>query len=242
MEEELYVLIDRYVAGELTAEERAAFNARLNTDTDFAEKVRIYQSLTNNLSSRYKGQQRENDLRETLSRIAANELEAGSNTRSLNWYYWAAAACVLIICGVFFYSSFDQQPSYAEFAIHEPLALAERSTADSVVIKAEESFNNKEYKQALSYFDQLLEDDQENAELQLYKGIVLLELNRFDEAERIFSVVQNSNSVFKTKALWYQALSKLKQNRYDECRTIAKQIPEGSDEYDNAQELLERLD
>jgi tetratricopeptide (TPR) repeat protein len=177
-----------------------------------------------------------------LSRVAAQELEAGSKTRSLNWYYWAAAACVLIICGVFFYSSFDQQPSYAEFAIHEPLALGERSASDSVVIKAEESFNNKDYQQALSYFDQLLESDQENSELQLYKGIVLLELNRFDEAERVFKSVQDSNSVFKTRALWYLALSKLKQNRFEECRNIAAQIPEGSDEYDNAQELLERLD
>lgn len=242
MDEDIYILIDRYLAGELSVEETQAFEARIKSDTGFAEKVLLYRSLTDDLRSKFSGEEEEARLRANLAAIAQAEIQAEEQAKviSLRWYHWAAAACIALVAVMWFYRGKSALPEYAEYAFHGTLALAERGN-DSLQQQAEEAFNAKQYPQAIHYLDRLLEADPDNRELQLYRGVALLEVGRIGEAESIFNAIRSSDTAYKHKATWYLALSALKQKDYDRCRALLGQIPEESEDYASAREILDRL-
>jgi hypothetical protein len=242
MEEDIYILIDRYLAGELNTEEQKEFETRIKSDSDFAEKVLVYRSLTENLKSRFSGEEEEKRLRESLSAIAKAEIrsEAPAKVIALRWYHWAAAASIALFAIVWFYTGTATLPEYSQYAFHGSLSLAERGT-DSLQQQAEEAFNSKNYPQAVLYLNKLLEAEPDNTALKLFKGVSLLELGQVKEAETIFADIQNSNTVYQDKATWYLALSALKQKDYDRCRVLLEQLPADSEYYSKAREILERL-
>lgn len=243
MDEDIYILIDRYLAGELSAEETRDFENRISMDTAFAEKVLLYRSVTENLRSKFSGEEEEARLRARLAAIAQAELPAEKQAKvvSLRWYHWAAAASVALLVTVWYYTGKTALPQYDQFALHGSLALAERGN-DSLNLlqqQAEEAFNTKQYPQAIQYLSQLLEADPTNTELKLYKGIALLEADRVEEAEAIFDAIRKSDTAYRHKATWYLALSALKRKDYQWCRELLKQIPPESEDYDKAKEILD---
>lgn len=243
MDEDIYILIDRYLAGELGAEETRDLENRISTDTAFAEKVLLYRSVTESLRSKFSGEEEEARLRARLAAIAQAELQGEKQAKvvSMRWYHWAAAASILLIAIVWFYTGKSTLPEYEKYAFHGSLALAERGN-DSLNLlqqQAEVAFNTKQYPQAIQYFSQLLEADPANTELQLFKAIALLETGRVDEAEAIFDVISKSDTAYKHKGTWYLALSALKRKDYQRCRELLKQIPAESEDYAKAKEILD---
>ncbi len=242
MEEETYISIDRYLANEMEEEERVAFEERLKRDRNLSEKLTIYQSAAAALKAKFQREEREAMFKHNIAKIAA-ELPVAKEGKvvKLNWYAWAAAASVALLCLIIFYTT-SSKPEYSKFAHYEPIALMERGQEDDgSKVQAQRAFNSREYKFAVVLFDKLLEHDTANAEIKLYKGIALLESNKISEANEMFIKVRESNSIFKDKATWMLALSALKQEDYKTCEAYLKKIPEGSAEYDDAQRLLDEL-
>ena len=54
--------------------------------------------------------------------------------------------------------------------------------------------------------------------------------------------LSNGSSAYKQKAIWYLALSKLKQNDDAVCLDILRTISEDSEDYKRAQKLINKLD
>ena len=106
---------------------------------------------------------------------------------------------------------------------------------------AQNAFNEKNYKVAIENFEIVLKD-YDKPEVRFFYAISLLEENRYAEAETNFTTIQKGTSIYRDKATWYLALSKLKQNQYDECKNYIKQIPEDAEDYAKAQKLLSKLD
>ena len=241
MNEEIYLSFDRYLANEMPAEERAAFELKLKSDTALTEKLRIYQEVQEIVGPRYQRAEQEIAFRKNLALIGNEELvEKTGRTVTMNWYVWAAAASIALICAFLFYTS-SSTPEYSAYAHYEPLALAERGNEDATILKAQQAFNTQRYAEAVEAINALLEHDDENDGLKIYKGISLLELDRVTEANSLFAEVSNSSSIYKDKALWMLALSALKQKDYKTCEDFLKKIPVGSPEYKQAQDLLDEL-
>jgi tetratricopeptide (TPR) repeat protein len=241
MEEDIYTLIERYLAGELNPDENKAIEDRIKSDQDFAEKVALYRSLSENLKSRFSGEQDEQRLRESLQAISKTEIAKKSGkVISFQWYHWAAAASIALLGIFWFYTTTPTLPHYSQYAFHGSLSLAERGD-DSLAHKAEDAFNSAKYEQAVPFFDQLLEAEPDNTELKLYKGVSLLEVDRYKEAESIFLAVRESNTIYRDKAIWYLALSALKQKDYDKCKTYLDQLSPDSEDHSKAKEILEEL-
>ena len=110
-----------------------------------------------------------------------------------------------------------------------------------LIKNAEEAFNQRNFTNAVMYFEKLSETDSTNTEYQLYHAISLLELNFFDEADAIFTTISEGNSVYKYQAVWYHALSALKQEDKEATMRLLKTIPEGDEHYKKAQKLLKKL-
>ena len=79
-------------------------------------------------------------------------------------------------------------------------------------------------------------------ELQLYYAITNIELDNFKIADAQLNILINGNSAYKNRALWYAALSRLKQKNNEASIMLLKQIPEGADDYKEAQHLLDKLE
>src|SRR5690606_19502540 len=99
-----------------------------------------------------------------------------------------------------------------------------RGSENDLQNKAEKAFNNKDYKDAEKYLSQLLHKDQDNLELQLYKAVSLVELNKYEEADVLYQTIIQSPSVYNNKAKWYLALSKLKQKKISESISVLGSI------------------
>jgi thioredoxin-like negative regulator of GroEL len=241
MNEEIYLSFDRYLANEMPADERAAFELQLTSDTVLAEKFRIYQEVQEIVGARYQREEQEMAFRENLELIGNEEVvEKTARTVKMNWYLWAAAASIAFICAFLFYTS-SSTPEYSAYAHYEPLALAERGNEDASILKAQQAFNSQRYAEAVAAIDVLLKQDGKNDALKIYKGISLLELNRVEEANSLFTEVSRTSSIYKDKAFWMLALSALKQKDYETCEDYLRKIPEGSPEYRQAQDLLGEL-
>jgi tetratricopeptide (TPR) repeat protein len=239
MEEELYLEIERYLSNDMSADERSLFETKLKSDSAFAEKVNLYRSASERLAARFKGEEKERLFRKTLAtmEIAA---PSESKTKAIQFYGWAAAASIALLCVALFYTS-SLKPDYADYANYEPLTLVERGDDNTIKLQAQLDFNAKEYEKAIANLDELIQADPQNVELKLYKGIALLEVDQVKEANVLFEAVRNSNSVYKDRGTWMLALSALKQKDYEQCEALLKEIPNDSPEYPTAQNLLNKL-
>ncbi len=240
MDEERYTAIDRYLANEMDAAERQAFEEQLRQDSELAEKLNIYMEASRSLTARQHSEASERAFRNTLTTLMEEEKENTASSAPTRWYIWAAAACITLAIAAVVYSVIDK-PGYAEYAHFQPMELTQRGNKAVLQKHAQEAFNTKNYDQAIVYLNSLLKDEPQNADLLLHKGIALLELNRATEADAIFKQITASPSVYRNQAQWLLALSALKQKDYDRCETLLKSIPEDADEYKEAQRLLDDL-
>jgi tetratricopeptide (TPR) repeat protein len=153
------------------------------------------------------------------------------------WMYLVAAS-VVVLFGLFL---FNPNPNFEDFNQQENAYFTERGTIDANLKQAETTFNAKNYKAAIPFFEAVLKE-KKTPEIQYFYGISLLETNKIQEAEAVFNELKAGTSIYKNKAIWSLALSKLKQKDYKACKEILLTIPSDYEDYDQVQELLKELD
>lgn len=245
--EEKYQLFEKYCAQELTANDQKVLDALLDEDPSIREELKLFSELHSHLESRFTSEEELASLKDNLSDIGDNyfknkteyhkEKKEVKVIRIPSWAY-AAAASVAIIFGLFVFNQSD--PTYNEFVDIPQLSITQRAEADEVEKKAEDAFNTKQYAKAEKYLSQLQERS-ESSLFQYYYGITLLEQDKFDQASVIFNHLYKGKSVYKFKALWFEALNQLKQEKYEECAALLKAIPIDAEDYEKAQKLLKKL-
>ena len=154
------------------------------------------------------------------------------------WQY-AIAASVAILIGVFFFQNIN--PKFEDYNQPESAYFTERGEVNDNLKLAQDAFNTKKYKAAIPHFEVVLKE-KKSPEIQYFYAVSLLEDSQFQKAETNLSELKSSNSVYKNKAIWYLALSKLKQKEYKSCKEILLTIPDDYENYDQVQQLLSELD
>ncbi|WGD33523.1 tetratricopeptide repeat protein [Olleya sp. YS] len=250
MQEQDYILFENYLSGDLSSEEIADFENRVSTDEDFKQAFTIYKELSEHLQHEIGNEDNTTDFRANLDSISHRyftKLDIEENPvevkKTFSFYKLAVAASIALIMGFFVFNQFSGGADYYDFNDHGTIDFTERSSEDNVglLIKTTKAFNNKEYKEAKSYLEELLKDNPENVEYNFYYAITNIELDNFDQADSILGTIANGNSAYKNKATWYWALSKLKQDKKEDCIKLLKQIPEDADDYSQALKLLKKL-
>jgi len=247
MEEKDYILFEDYLSGDLTTEESTAFEARLSNDKAFKEAFNIYKDLSANLEHEIGNEQQNKDFKANLDNISfqhfnklENETETVSSKKTFSIYKLAVAASIALIMGFFVFNQFGD-PKYEDYNNHESMSVV-RDGSVKDLIEATKAFNNQEYELANKLIKKVLDKDPNNSELQLYYAITNIELDNFTIADAKLSELINGTSAYKDKALWYSALSRLKQRNIDACIVLLKQVNEDSDDYQQAQDLLDKLE
>jgi len=244
MKEEIYITFDNYLNNKLSDLEVTSFEEKLKSDTDFKQEFEIYKALETSLASKFENEKEEMALKKTLSNLGSKYIKPedvvkkkGKLISLFNYKQLMVAASIAFLIGLFLFN--NGNPVYSDFASHNSLELVVRGGNNDTLLKAGKAFNSKNYKEALHYLTIL--SNTNNTEIELYKGICYLELNVFVEADIIFDKISSGNSAFANTAMWYKALSMLKQGQFEACKYVLQTIPESADEYKQAKKLLRKL-
>jgi len=244
MNEETYIRFENYLANELSSEEKTLFEEQLQNDEQFNESFTLYKETTQFLEHKFSNETL--DFKENLKSISNQHFETLSSSETQEkgkviafkpWYY-AVAASVVVVMGMWFMMQND--PNYSDYNQHDTALFMERSVGDENLKEAQEAFNAKDYKKAVAAFDKIT--DFRDPELQLFYAISLIETNNYTKAQLFLDQLREGNSVYKHKATWYLALSYLKQDQKEECKSTLKEIPADAEDFDKAQELLNDLE
>ena len=131
---------------------------------------------------------------------------------------------------------------HEDYSDHGVISLSVRGGIEDVVINAQNAFNQKNYKAAEVYLSEILKTDSDNDEVKLYRAISQIEQDKFEEADTVLKQMASGKSAYKNEALWYAALSKLKQEDTKACVTLLKGLSEDTIYYEKAQKLIDKLD
>ena len=255
-------LIERYFENNLSSDELAAFQKRLSNDPGFAKAFQLEKELMEGIEA-FGNEQ----LRQQLETIHMEEAqgpfddiendaeppiyvspfdpqpENGKVVKIVGRRWWLAAA-VLILGLVARWAFTDKtatpQQLYAIYAVHD-FNFTQMSTNEELLPKAEGLLKTNQYEPALSLLDTYLQANPNATNIQIVKGIALLELGKYDPALEMFRNVQAGNTAMAGTALWYEALVYLKKGDIDECTKTLSSIPVNSSYYKDAEELLAYL-
>ena len=241
MNEEMYIAFENYLNDELSIEEKVNFEEKLQNDSKFKSDFNLYKETTSFIENKFDS--KTIDFKENLKSISKGHFSENKEDKSrvINFkpLYYAIAASVVIAFGTWF--MMQGNPEYGDFNQHENAYFTERGSVIKNLKAAQNAFNEKNYKLAIENFEIVLKE-YDKPEVRFFYGISLLEESQFADAESNFTNLQKGTSIYKDKATWYLALSKLKQNQLEECKNYIKQIPEDAEDYTKAQKLLDKLD
>lgn len=240
MNEETYIRFENYLAKELSSEEVKIFEEQLQNDPEFNESFSLYKETSQFLEHKFSNETI--DFKENLKAISNQHFssetpEKGKVIAFKPWYY-AVAASVVVVMGMWW--MIQSEPNYSDYNQHDTALFMERSVGDANLKAAQEAFNAKDYKKAVVAFDKIT--DLRDPELQLFYAISLIETDNYAKAQLFLDQLRNGNSVYKHKATWYLALSYLKQDKKEACKSMLKEIPTDAEDFEKAQELLSDLE
>ena len=240
MNEERYILFGQYLENELSAEEKTTFEKQLSEDPEFASAFEIFKELNLHLENKFGNEKELKAFKKNLKSVSKEHFKAKkSKVVAFKPWQYAIAASVAILVGLFVFQNIN--PSFEDYNNPEMATFIERGNVNENLKLAQDAFNAKNYKAAIPHFEVVL-NSTKTAEIQYFYAVSLLEDNQFQKAETNLTELKSGTSVYKNKATWYLALSKLKQKDYKSCKEILQTIPEDFEDYDQVQELLNELD
>lgn len=241
MNEELYITFENYFNNEMSPEEQSEFENQLQNDAGKQQKFEIYKDANTFLETKFSAEAIafKNNLEAISKEHFAEKVAKKTKVIAFKPWQYAVAASIAILVGSWFYMQ-NGIPQYRDYSNPETAMFVERSVGDANLKEAQNAFNNKDYKKAVASFEKVT--DLKNPELQYFYAISLIETDNYAKAEILLKNIKTGTSVYKEKAMWYLALSNLKQNNLKECKIYLKQIPTNAEDHDAAQKLLNKLD
>ena len=248
MEDKDYLFIDRYLQGELNADEAAQFQTRIDNDPLFAAAFRERQVFDRYL----RVQQRVPELKKNMEALNKQYFREASATETQEanvkplWQKpsaWIAAVAAAVALLLVLWNPFRPAKSlYEQFAIHQQLVFAERGDGAQSREEAQVAFNRGEYKAAYPQLLRLEPDMPDNAQLQLAIGVAALETGRTVEARSRFQALADGNTALQPYGLWYLALTEVKRGSPKQAIPFLERLEQQSSPLkEKAQALRQQL-
>ena len=206
-----YERIDRYLNGEMNAEERTAFEQECSQNQALMDALRL-QTSARFVSWKYAKTQQKNLYSETPTEGKVRSFRSPYLIASV-----AAVILLLVISAIFLFQpkQVAMQDLYAEHFLQSterPLRNLRDLSSDSTAFgKAIEAFEANEYESAAAQFQSLATQPGFSYPKQawLYLGLSNLYLQQAPEALKAFENIQPDSEVLWLEAKWYSAMAAL---------------------------------
>ena len=236
--------IEDYFKGLLTATQKEEFEQRILSDPSFAEELAFYlnaqallkDELTAEKKARFKDLYRQNEP------LSGRQIPV----RRLWPYLVAASVLIIIIAG---WLIFGLQPGPEKLADQyisgqlQNLPVKMSSVQDSLQ-KGIALYNQGQLPEALTKFQQLLQQDSARPQAKIYSGIVCLRLQEYDKALDYFQQLEADTALYSNPALFFQSLTLMKRNHpgdSQKARQLLQLVVDRDlDKKEDAQQLLSK--
>jgi predicted Zn-dependent protease len=251
MNEEKLLTVARYLEGDMELQEKENFEASLQADTELQGLVAVYENVHQTLKMKIAPEETDRQVEATLAslgkeyfkaegQVNAKE-QASARVVSLNPYIkWLSLAAVLVI-GLMVWAPWSAG-LYEKYAISKEMSVVERGDGDKNNIEqAADLYNARDFASAGKILQKEYTLVPENSMVAYYYGITLIETGKADEARAVLTKLYAGESVFKYDAAYYIGLSYIKQKNSEQALVWLAKIPQGTSNYDKAQELTKKL-
>jgi len=223
--QEQFELIERYLMQEMTAQERAEFNTKINDDPVLSAQVEeVKETLLGIESASLRAKL--DDFHEEVNPVRKlNESETNgkvSKNFKNRFAIIAVAASIVLACGVFWFM--DQGSSsdtlYAKHFTPDPgLPTTMSTTSEYNFYEAMVDYKRKEYGTAIKKWEQLLPEKPDNDTLNYFLGVANLANGDEVKAQKFLSTALNNQDGFlKSEAYYYLGLAYLKGGNTEQAK------------------------
>jgi tetratricopeptide (TPR) repeat protein len=236
--QELFEAIERYIQGTMPPKELKDFNEYLNIDADFRLQVEEIKTLLLGIETQA--------LKEQLDAFH-EEIPGGGHLKNPSkkaQYLFiskiaAAAAIIIAIGSIWFFSSSPNQKLYAKYFKPDPgLPTTMGNNANFEFYDAMVNYKHGDYALAIKKWEKLNAIKPDNDTIAYFLGVAHLANKNEDRAIPFFEkVILNPDFVFQNDAYFYLGLSYLKNGNYKAAKknfTLSK--------LETSKELLKQLD
>lgn len=259
MNEQDLILIHKYLRNELSSDEKILFKDKVSSDKKFRERVDLENSVDNSLNNeswsfiknsnsievkKYQKVFQSEETQELRNILQKVQKEYNSTRLKKSWIlYLTTAAIVIIISTILLIpKEISNQDLYAKYLDKtELLTLVDRGRTDSILSTSQVLFDKKEYAKVVELLYKEI-DTTNNSNVFIYLAISQIELERFDDAEKVLDKLISSNLLDAEKGHWYKGLLYLKSDQIEDSKKQLNLIIENNlYNKDKATELLEEL-
>ncbi|MEM1220272.1 MAG: tetratricopeptide repeat protein [Bacteroidota bacterium] len=240
-------LLDRYLEGDLTTEERAAFEAQAKENPDLDREIKLHRMVQSTLSNAAERKLRDNLQRIREERHAPPQQE--TKVRTLTPRRWLNIAATLLLFALGAWWLFQPGANSPELIAQEILQddrldRTELSADRSLVQDGIKAYNRGDFAQAAQLFKEY--DQQTNPpdwEVRVFLGKALLQQKSYNEAKDFLSSVETSGSLYETEAKWWLAILDLQQQKPKQAKNRLQEVANNkrSDYAEQAQQILREL-
>lgn len=239
--------IDRYVNHQLTESERIDFENQLESDSDLAERVKLYKEVEEALSRRINMSEGEQVLRKQLGDRRNEYFGEQAIVRKMAtpvrkiWWRGAVSVAAAAIIILLVWQPW-QQSLLTRFGQESMTLPTVRGSGESgMLTRAARLFNAKDFQAALPVFDSILLAHPDDAQPRFYRGVAYIHLHDGASARGDLQAIFHGHSVYKYKAAYFTALSFAEDGQKDSSRVWLQKIPIDAGIHADAEALLKKI-
>jgi len=250
-------LIEQYLGGSMSHATSIAFEKLILEDKNLAKEIELHKQLSAHFNENYiplkKGSNtsdldtyfRSHEAKNILKTIE-NVEAIHSSKKKFKFPISIAASIIGVMICVVGYLQFSKNDLYEDYYTENDLpSLVSRGTKNNLQNDIIVAYQKKQYTVANNLYRSYIDSTTVfNENIFIYGGMTYLELNEFDKALLEFHKMTTSNSIDKSKGLWFTALVYLKKEEYTLLKETLHTIVQkkGNFNYKKATTLLQELD
>jgi TolA-binding protein len=213
-------LIEAYLEGSLTQEEKIDFEIRLLVDKELEEELELYKNIVGGFQHI-----KTEKIRQQLQAID-EELDNKNNSTNNKFYWWAGIAASLIFLQIYLYKSNTTIPLPLEEGL--PVLMGDNNNVEFQ--NAMQLFKGGKYDASVNRFNRLINSNQDNDTLNYFLGYAELNVQQYLSAKTHLEIVHaNKSSVFNLKAKYFLAYALYKNNKTKEAKVLLDELNSNSD-------------
>lgn len=242
---------DRYLDGELKGQEQEWYEDELLSNPDLAKDLGLHREVNQAIQETDVIQFR-NQLDKIHDSIEPEYQQSIARKVIHNKYARIAAASVIVLVAIgLFLNNILSKPAdstelfqrYYQAPVFSAIVRSD-AAMDNLFYEAVIHFNNGQFTDALTLFEQVVAMDKSNMKAHLATGISNIEINQAKEAEKSFeTVIDHKDNLYVDQADWFLALCYLETNDLDNAMLQFDKIASNGRSYkqNEARRILKKL-